>query len=281
MHVSLKYPHQREHRGSCLFKKQMTNDDILTRWIARRLKTSFGFIWTVGQVGILEYLECFVQYVFRLPVRKEENHVHLHHSTWILYIESVPIQPRTLTTLVRNLNQFSRIQYRGTAPPQKKKTKTVQAGPPNLAWKRQMDNGHSSCKPTKAKPSRKRCFAIGTSAWTMLRDEEKRWSGEPLGLASFRLFSLRDAFFKRSLRKKVSWTTFHMTRQCAFDWLRHGYNMSSDLFKAAPPWRSASQQSVGSRNCATWKRGDTNDGASYLRVRSKPYWIWQLVRSSE
>ena len=120
MHVSLKYPHQREHRGSCLFKKQMTNDDILTRWIARRLKTSFGFIWTVGQVGILEYLECFVQYVFRLPVRKEENHVHLHHSTWILYIESVPIQPRTLTTLVRNLNQFSRIQYRGTAPPQKK-----------------------------------------------------------------------------------------------------------------------------------------------------------------
>ena len=77
---------------------------------------------------------------------------------------SVPIQPRTLTTLLQNLNEkFSRIQYRGTAPPKKK---TVQAGPPNLAWKRQMDNGHSSCKPTKAKPSRKRCFAIGTSAWT-------------------------------------------------------------------------------------------------------------------
>ena len=44
-----------------------------------------------------------------------------HHSTWILYIIICAYSTRTLTTLVQNLNQFSRIQYRGTAPPPKKK----------------------------------------------------------------------------------------------------------------------------------------------------------------
>ena len=43
-----------------------------------------------------------------------------HHSTWILYIIICAYSTRTLTTLVQNLNQFSRIQYRGTAPPPKK-----------------------------------------------------------------------------------------------------------------------------------------------------------------
>ena len=95
--------------------------------------------------------------------------------------------------------------------------------------------------------------------------------GKPLKWGTFGTCKVPTLFVAgclfQTLKKKVSWTTFHMTRQCACDWLRHGYNMFSDLFKAAPPWRSASQQSVGSRNCATWKRGDTNDGASYLRVR--------------
>ena len=89
-----------------------------------------------------------------------------------------------------NLNQFSRIRYRGTAP-----KKTAQAGPPNLAWKRQMDNGHSSCKPTKAKPSRKRCFATGTSAWT-----RKLLETPQLSVTNVTYSSLHG------LWKKTSWT---------------------------------------------------------------------------
>ena len=52
-----------------------------------------------------------------------------------------------------------------SAFPKKWRMYMTMHGPPNLAWKRQMDNDHSSCKPTKAKPSRNRCFASAISAW--------------------------------------------------------------------------------------------------------------------
>ena len=58
-----------------------------------------------------------------------------------------------------------------------------------------MDNGHSSCKPTKAKPSRNRCFATGTSAC------EETFGNSPAFRCEFHMFC-----FTWPLEKKTSWT---------------------------------------------------------------------------
>ena len=79
-----------------------------------------SFMWTVGQVGIMF---CTMRV---LPTSKKRRKsraftsFHLdpiyHHFTWFLYIIICAYSTRTLATLVQNLNQFSRIQHRGTAP---------------------------------------------------------------------------------------------------------------------------------------------------------------------